>query len=401
MQDKLVIYLHAHDMLHPSWMVVDTHRVVTQSVFYGNPAELSLAASDKEVVVIVPGEDILLTSVMLPKMSRARLVQALPYALEEQLISDIEELHFALGEPMQDGSIAVAIVAREKIQEWLALLQSWKIQADVFLPMTLVLPFQENEWQILVSDIVIVRTGICQGFICDKSNLNEWVAIALSSGEKFPDAIHIHNYTPHTVAAELSAPVNITEDFNQPEQLYKDLALHVAHSHAMNLLQGAYKTKKFIFPRMRKIWNFTFYLVMTWVALLFLYPTVSYFILKQRLSGIETQMAQIYKRNFPQASSMIAPKLRMEEKLHKLMAQVENNKLLVMIDYLDKAAVETPNITLKRFDFQNNQLTLEITALSSEDIDKFTHFLTQQGFNLKQQSANLIDARINATIVME
>jgi hypothetical protein len=90
----------------------------------------------------------------------------------------------------------------------------------------------------------------------------------------------------------------------------------------------------------------------------------------------------------------------MEEKLQKLRANIGENRLLLLMGYVGKAMSATPSITLKRIEFQNNQLTAELTAATSEDVAAFTDFLTQQGLTVKQQNANLAGTRINATVVI-
>src|SRR6185503_9987760 len=50
-----------------------------------------------KIIVLVPGEHVLLTQVTMPHMSSGRLVKALQFALEDQLTEPPSELHFALG----------------------------------------------------------------------------------------------------------------------------------------------------------------------------------------------------------------------------------------------------------------------------------------------------------------
>jgi type II secretion system protein L len=169
----------------------------------------------------------------------------------------------------------------------------------------------------------------------------------------------------------------------------------------LNLLQGPYAVKKSKFVQQDKIWHVLFGLVTAWVVLLFLYPTVSYLILQKRVSGIDAQIVEIYKRNFPQSSSIVAPKLRMEEKLQKANSAIGQNRLLLLLGYIGKGVTKAEGIKLKHIDFQNNQLTLELTVATSEEFSTFTDFLTQQSLNVKQQNANLTGSRINATLQVE
>jgi general secretion pathway protein L len=400
-QDKLVIYLHNDETEPPDWVVLNAENIFRYSVRHGSPADLTDAALDKEIIVIIPAEDILITAAALPKMNRSRLAQALPFALEEQLIGEVGTLHFAQGDRQADEGLPVAVVSREKMQAWIALLQSWDIEADRMVPSALALPVAENTWHVAINGMATVRTSLYQGFVADKNNLQEMLAIALASATASPAVLQISNYSTQPVAETLSLPLGINEAFKEAEQLSVDMAKEAVRLPAINLLQGPYRSTKSRYPQMHKIGKVASCLVVVWVILLFIYPTVSYFILKHRVSSIDSQVQQIYKRNFPLSTSVVAPKMRMEEKLRKFTAQAGDSKLFFLLGYVGKGILEKPSIKLKRFDFQNNQLTLELTTASSDDFTTFTDFLSRQGLNVKQQNANMVGARINGIVVVE
>ena len=85
-------------------------------------ADAALAAGGR-VIALAPGADVLLTTATLPTRNRKRMYAAVPFALEEQLISDIDALHFALGNTSQLGPVPVAVVERQHMQQWLDMLQ--------------------------------------------------------------------------------------------------------------------------------------------------------------------------------------------------------------------------------------------------------------------------------------
>jgi general secretion pathway protein L len=435
MQQQLIIYLSLQDAL--TWVTFEVETGIKRSGAVGNAEELAQLAANKEVIIVVSAQDVLLASAKLPKMNRSRLAQALPYALEEQLIGDVELLHFAPAESEVEGVLPVAIVAKEKMQAWKDVLQNWNIKADSLVSQVFTLPVQDKTWTLVLQEMAILRMGNYQGFACDINNINEMLNIALQSADHLPQCLHIYNYTANSIvdALNLSANTNtsvsentnteintsvninkntnenrqlnseviIKEDLRSPEKFYTDLVANITKFPHIDLLQGAYKTKakKSKLPATRKLWDTMFYLAAAWICLLFLYPTISYFILKQRLHGIDGQIAAIYKHYFPQSSTVVAPKLRMEEKMQRVAAKSGDSKSLLLIGYVGKAMTEAHNIQIKRMDFQNNQLTIELSAASSQEFSQFTDFLSHQGLNVKQQGANLSGERVNSSIVIE
>lgn len=401
MQDKLVIYLHAQQLDRPSWAVIDETGHINESVYQGEFTALKAVALNKAVSLLVPTEDVLLTTTQLPKMNRNRLLQALPFALEEQLIADLDASHFALGEKLDDQWL-VAITAHEKMEAWLALMRTHDIQLDAIIPSIFALPITSDTWQIYLADMALVRMGAIQGFACDVPNLPFMLDNALTLATVLPASIELSNYTdaPYTLPAELV--VSVTEQKVSSSQFIRDLAAYLDEDKALNLLQGRYAVKKAKrrqpqSKNLRPLWG----LSVIWVVLLLLYPLVSYIVLTSKLSSTNSEIAAIYKHQFPEASSIVAPKLRMEEKWQKLTAEAGENRVLILLGHIGKGMQVSKGIKLNRADFQNNQLTLALTAASSEEMTAFTDYLNSQGLSVKQQNVNLAGAHINATLQVE
>lgn len=398
-QDKLIIYLKPNGS--GDWVLTDRHYNTIGTTINDHTEELTLNATHREVIAIVPAEDVLLTTVKLPKMSRTRLLQALPYALEEQLVSDVDALHFAAGDkPGADETVGVAVVSKEKMQQWITQLSNWKIKADRMLPLSLLVPFTEHTWHVVLSDIAIVRLDANQCFTCDHQNLNEFLNVALSSATELPHRIYVQNYSQYDYTPALSVPIQVDGEIGESYELLPDLIGNIKQSSKFNLLQGVYASKKSTSLRTKHLIRLLTGLAAAWLLLLFLYPTVSYFILKEQITSIDDQITVIYKQNFPQATSVIDPKMRMQDKLQKMKEQIGENRFLLLLGYVAKALSEKTGIQLNRIDFQNNQLTLDMTAATSDDVAFFSNFLTQQGLNVKQQNAKLVPAGINATLVV-
>ena len=89
-------------------------------------------AAGRHVCVLVPGTDVLLAEPELPVKAGTKLQQVVPYALEEQLAEDIDDLHFAIGKRAADSATTpVAVVAHSLMDEWLDALQGRGHRAGV------------------------------------------------------------------------------------------------------------------------------------------------------------------------------------------------------------------------------------------------------------------------------
>lgn len=395
MQETLSIYLHTSNLLQPSWAVIDSNGHVRQNAMYDDPNGLAQIAADKKIVVIVPAEDILLLKVLLPKTNHMRLRKALPFALEEQLINDVDELHFAIGSFQTNGELPVAIVTRECMQKWFALLKEWEIQPDILIPSSLTISFNSPRWGMIIDDLIVVRTGFYYGFAADRATLKVLLNSAMKElGE--PLGIDIKNYTN----SSLALPDNFQEDFVAPEELIVDLAKNLHHGIAINLLQNEYAVKKPKLWLKNSIWKITASLLVVWLSLLLLYPIVSYFILQSQLQRLEQQITVVYQKHFPKTTTIKTAQLEMQEKLQKLKAGNDDNRFLSLIAYVSKAWQQVPGLMIQRIDFQDQRLTMTLDAKSAHDFSLFTKFLSQQGLYVRQQNIGLLGDQIQAVLVI-
>ncbi|MEO5561240.1 MAG: type II secretion system protein GspL, partial [Dokdonella sp.] len=116
MPDRLLLRLASDGSL--TWLRQSASARSPAASEAGTPPA-SVLADRGEIVVLVPAEDVLLTEVKLSARNRAQLLQALPYAIEEQLLGSIEEQHFAAAQGSGD-TFGAAVVAKEKMRAWLA-----------------------------------------------------------------------------------------------------------------------------------------------------------------------------------------------------------------------------------------------------------------------------------------
>jgi general secretion pathway protein L len=150
MQSTLILFLNNYHEGILSWVELEDN-IVKQTILAGEVSSLAEVTKDKTIIVMVPATDILLTSVVMPNLSSSKLRQALPFALEDQLVGEIDQLHFAIGEKT-DTALSVAIIQKDKIQHWLQLLREWQVYPHAMYAMVFGLPCEINTWSLLASD---------------------------------------------------------------------------------------------------------------------------------------------------------------------------------------------------------------------------------------------------------
>lgn len=201
----------------------------------------AVLAGAAEIVVLVPGEAVLLTEARLHARSRAQLLKALPYAVEEHLLDPVEDLHFAAasgGDPL-----GVAVVAKATLRGWLERLAAAGIRPDVLIPESLALPLRPDASSVLVeADRASVRLGPWSAFTCTLPELPGWLAQAAAA--LAPLAVH-----DTRAAAALALPVPVASYRERQPDALAFFAAALADTRSpssapgtqtINLLQGEF-----------------------------------------------------------------------------------------------------------------------------------------------------------------
>jgi len=101
------------------WLIVDQSGAQHGPIEHGDLQAAARAAQDKRVIALVPGTNVLRTFVDIPIRNQSKLMQAIPFAMEDLLAGNIDDLHFAAGKRDENGRLPVAAVQRLKMEAWL------------------------------------------------------------------------------------------------------------------------------------------------------------------------------------------------------------------------------------------------------------------------------------------
>jgi len=122
MADYLVLRFPSGSTDYVEWVTVDPGGALVGEPGQGDPIMAAGVAGDSKVVALVPGASVLRTTADIPVRGANKVLQALPFAMEENLATDVENLHFAAGKRDADGRLSIAVVERLEMEAWLELL---------------------------------------------------------------------------------------------------------------------------------------------------------------------------------------------------------------------------------------------------------------------------------------
>ena len=110
-------------------------------------------SDDDDVIGVVPGEWATSHRVTLPAKTRKQFNAALPYALEEALSEDVENMHFVCPSWKAGEECVVLSVSKARLQNWQKLAEENRLPVGRLVPDYALIPFHD------VADYSIANSG--------------------------------------------------------------------------------------------------------------------------------------------------------------------------------------------------------------------------------------------------
>ncbi len=383
MKHQLFIHIHpARDEV--SWVRCgDADGAGAVDVRRGPLAEAAADAAGARVVVIVPAEAVVLTRARVPgRKSRSVLRQAVPFLLEDQLLDEVEALHFAFG-PVEEEQVAVAVVARERMDGWLAELREAGIEPHAMIPEPLALPLESDAWT-LVSGLeegrLLLRTGPYSGMALEVANAQALLQAALEECDE--------QERPATLAIYECGDLHMNLpdlDLEQTRVAMREalLTLMVAGYRStphIDLLQGHYSRRERIGQYWRP-WKVPLALTAALLLVQVGGAVVEYQRLATEKSRLWNEIVATYKKAFPGETNVPYPQRQMEEHLKRLRGGGEGAGGVSFVSLLARAGQhlrESNGLTLKRIAFKGGQLDVALTIGDLQRLDRLKQKLESE-----------------------
>ncbi|MDF1642727.1 MAG: type II secretion system protein GspL [Pseudomonadales bacterium] len=362
------------------------------------------------VVLVFSGLDVLLLSAPMPTRNQQKIRQALPYLFEEQLIEDTETLHFAMG-PLKSDRLQVAVIAKERLQEWIDALTAVGIQLDSAVTDIQLLTPKVAGWTVWCNEYsALVRTEEGAGFACDREQLVELLAALPRSGDHSEpvDSVHIHHEGELDLFPFTSnlADMTITEEVIEPSgtsrfQFLLEQFTEQKHYKPIELLQAQYAPEKpsRISTKLAAIaCSVTLLLVVGYSSLLW-YQNSRF---ETQHRALQQQITSLYRSTFPNEKRVIDAKVQMQGHLRKLAAQdTGGGGLFGLMASVAQVTDKNSQIEFKQLRFQKNSLELKFEAGSLQVVEQFRDRIHTKGLTTKILSANKDTGRVKARLKIE
>ncbi len=376
------------------WVRLDRNGAVQDSGVAENLDDLARAGQTARMVGVVSGEYVNIRTVDLPARTRSKAAAAIPYALEDALASDVDELEFAILEWHSGRSATVAVVARALMETWTATLHNASVQVDALVPDFFCLPSHPQTLYTIARSAdgsVRVRGPDATAFALDAYALELWwdelnnenAAVAVND----PDIARQLMEKGATAVSEWNIGTDFTEWLSHGQQPAREI----------NLLQGKFQ------PEPQRRWGHGYKvaagLLLAAVLVRIGADAYDYVALDTRNRELDREIERVFRETFPAVTRVVNPRVQMEQRVRALKSgTVDAGEFPFLLSAVARA-ISTSQANLEELTYRDGELVISCTTKGFAGLDRLKQsFERDDRVQVELLSSGSRDNRVNGRI---
>jgi len=388
------------------WLIVDQSGAQHGPIEHGDLQAAARAAQDKRVIALVPGTNVLRTFVDIPIRNQSKLMQAIPFAMEDLLAGNIDDLHFAAGKRDENGRLPVAAVQRLKMEAWLEQISAVELDlvgvytdGDALgdMPNTTILLVEEQR--------ATIRNATGHVAASDLVSIDALIDLWLTrhrqaDDEELPSPINLLVYvtpeceeTLQPIIDRLRPRIATLDIMTLPDGGLPRMAAQSIVSPGINLLQGPYAPRSTL-SEYWPAWRLSAALLAGLCVALLGAKILEISRLNSEAEGLDQAIEQALRYTFPEVREVRDARALFDSKLRSLgnvNPAVPGSGFLSTLDYVAGAVAELKETTatIDSISYRSGAMELKVAAPNVETLDKIRVSISQgSGLQAEIQSAN-------------
>ncbi len=367
----------------------------------GDREALRAALGDKPVNpqsawVILPGSRVNTRQLEYSDKEKKHLRNLLPFQLEDSVVGDVEDLHFALGTPV-DGKIVVAFADKTWLQAAFAELAALGIEVTRCWTAPLTLPLAAeavtdnyNHWSLgLYQNQVYLRYASTMGFSVAQQHARMALQMLLRDQERVDSLPNLHlraNSEADLATLGELIPAEL-QDAIASQTLADEWTLDYSNN-SIDLCQGDF-SQRLPIERWWKLWQSV--AIFAGVCVAVYLGTLMFEI--HKLGGenlkIRQQIETTARSVIPQGKLLDA-----ERQLNKLLQQSQpvgqSASVMALLTLVLPQIAQEPNVVIKGISYagEAGELNISIQADSFSAFESLSEKIRRQGLNAETSSFN-------------
>lgn len=363
-----------------------------------------LPGSGVEICLLLSGSEVVTQEVAYQASERRHLARLIPYELEDDVTSELDDLHFAIGTP-SDGWVAVAYVDREWLVTQIDELEAVGLEVSHCLSEPLLLPRLQDGWTLRLDEQQLqVHYESCLGFSVEAEMASPALASLLANTALPQYLLLIAEDQQHLDALYEMLPAAMVDDLSElhiETRLTKAWdSLAIDQFSAVNLRQGQF-ARQLPWLKWWQEWR-----TVAAVAGLALVAYVGINAAQISASNKETaqlrqQIETAFRQVIPQGV-MANPESQLQTRLREYQGGAAGSSVVELLATVGPLIAADDKITVRRLTYNDQRGEMQVTleADSNSEILALSNSINERGLRATPQNMSRAGNRQQANMTI-
>ena len=399
-----IIRLFHNNESRCEYVVANEKGEIKDSIKYGTLNGIPDELKNNTVIIMLPGEEILSKSLTLPIKSNAKLKQAIPFALEDDIASDINDCHFAFKKSEIDESLIVNVINRKLFKNYLNRLKEINISPSFVVSENSCVSMTEDTINLIIEDEKAHgRSGLKEPYTLDSMKLTNIIK-----------ALECNNNINHLQISLSKNNDSLVKQIRGLADTYKSVDTKILSKGAfqefiknyfvqdhINLLQGDFKPK-IKFEKAFKPWRKSAALVVFLLLSLIINNVLTINKLINYEADLSTYFLNEYKYFYNNARNVDDPIRIVNSIKNGAQLNMNNSIFLYGLNLISESVAKENNVELSSISFDDNRFNLRVLTSTLTSLDSLiTNINTNNSLNAIIQTTNQSDSKVESRIEIQ
>ena len=366
-----------------------------QSSHHGDVEQLvDSAEAETSFVFLAPAETTLFREVEYDSTERSIFRKTIPYSLEDDLVNDVEDLHFAFSTPEND-KVLVTAIAKTSVDQWLGDFNAENLELKKLVPEGQLIPLFDNGWTLLVDgDRWLLRYGIAHAVAIEKDTALIALQLLLDEAEQFPDKLYLFTSSGQYEEVLQLLPELLRGITQWQEKDYWDvIADNYNPSVLLNILQGDYAQR---LPYLKWVsqWRTPLILLAVVLVVQLLAGLANQYKLSQENVELRREVESIVRQVIPTGP---ADPVRLRRKVSSMQGSTSEG-FVSLLNQSASLLMRTKGLSIKSLNYneRQNEIRLTIIVDSFKDVETVRASLEESGLEAQMTGSNQDGDKVRA-----
>ncbi len=371
--------------------LLENYQLESKEILKADLACMADMAQYNSVILVLSSTDVVTAQVEVPNKAQRLLRKAIPYMLEDEIATSVDDFFFAFSERDTNNILPVRAIERNYLESLLELFHSAEIHlSEILIDIDLLSPPEEGIKLIINGSQCLTVDDKNKRWHCHPEDFSWLIQKQINLDdidEELPVAIPMDIYSEQATDELIhQLPVGRFAPVHHPLADIFEFMLEQEQK-GINLLQAEYERKKEnskLTGFLLKVASIVGFVLMTHL----IYQGFNIYTLSEKKQQLDVQKITLYKQAFPATKRIRNPEKSMRTYIKNLGSSSGEGDFLSLLTSSSHLLTDLSKIYPTNINYDNTRSELRIDVIASDLVvlDQYAQALTASGHKVEKSS---------------